>query len=139
MKERKKNLFRKKWFIIILAILVSIIIFVSIIKMINIGKKNCENDSNCVIFRESCCGGCVATNAVNEKYLNTLKIEKVFDCLGGLTIFFCPLSDCLMIPKEPYCNSEKLCDVRLNCDLICEFSETRNYLGIENCNCSETW
>lgn len=114
------NILRNKYTIPALIVIFLLFLFFSSIKVTNLKSQNCESDSDCVFYEKNCCGSCGNPNSVNKNYLTILKINYFIRC----SIKPCPWTYmCLKIaPKEPFCNQNKKCDIRTNCNETCSES-----------------
>ena len=78
-------------------------------------------NSDCVFYSKPCCYDC-GWYSVNKEFVDTLDTEKFFSCF--FTNFKgCPDIGCAQgFPMEPYCNENNKCDVRIDCEKICDVS-----------------
>jgi hypothetical protein len=84
-------------------------------------ERLCQQDDECVLFEPACCSGCYPSSAINKDYLNDFELKKNMECL----LFDrsqCVLKDCLAMSYEAYCNTEGLCERRVNCKETCELN-----------------
>ena len=138
--------FRNKYLISILAVLIVVLVFFFVIKAVNANSKSCNADSDCVFYRTECCYSCGTGDSVNKKYVLPLGIEKLmkcpftnFDCY----YFFGQVVDCLppidAAFRKPFCNENKICDSKIDCEAFCELYRGREYDQLEReygCECS---
>ena len=119
--------FRNKYLISILAVLIVVLVFFFVIKAVNANSKSCNADSDCVFYRTECCYSCGTGDSMNKKYLTTLETERFMKCLFTnleCSFFFRQIVDCLppidAAFRKPYCNENKICDSKIDCEAFCE-------------------
>ena len=110
-----------KWLIIIITIYLGLFL---LIKIVNINSKSCNADTDCTYHHSSCFPSCGPNDVINKKYETTKNIELVTKCIPSLPAVISMRNmqiDCFEIyPTTPYCNEEKKCDSKINCEVSCK-------------------
>jgi hypothetical protein len=84
---------------------------------VELKKRSCSDDIDCVLFEPYCCWGCSYSSSVNKFYLNELKLQKEEKCRDFEDM--CPEFECLPIAHEAYCDEERYCSKKVDCKRTC--------------------
>lgn len=103
----------------IILIIVGVIIgfFIASKLLLSFFSGSCSSDADCVFYEMKCCGSCSPSDSINKIYEPFLEIGKI----GCFPIMFnCPSRSCALLPIfKPYCNEQKECGIKIDCENNC--------------------